>query len=110
MGIFPSCKIVFVATNGPRDAFPFFSKLSGVIPILFDAELLGTPEEIKRITGDPNEKSITIRSYNGQISFEEGGEPNGFACQVGYLERECTRYIRFDLDLRTGLGTIERID
>jgi hypothetical protein len=109
MSIFPSCKIAFVAANGPRDAFPFFSKQSGVIPILFDAELLGTPEEIRGITGDPDEKYITIRVYNGQTSCEDGKEPNGFACHVGYLDRECTRYIRFDLDLRTGLGTIERI-
>jgi hypothetical protein len=111
MSDYPSCQIAFSSSNGPKDAFLFFTR-NVVIPNIFDAKMIGTPEQIEKITGDPKDEFVTIWGYNGQINCDSSGKtrgPHDSACQVGYLERDCVRYIRFEIDLNTGIGTIERI-
>ena len=109
---FPSCPFVFISGSGIVGAFLFFTR-NVIVPLIFDAELTGTLEEIKGITGNSNEKFITIRAYNGQVNFDESGKtkkPHGSASHVGYLERKLERYIRYTIDLKTGKGKIERIN
>lgn len=116
MNQFPSCAIRFSLSDGMccsnkhTMAYEYFRRPppSG---LLVEFALEGTNEEIIGITGDPNEKFVIVRTANGQINIDpRKKEPNGSAAMTGHLDRLRRKYIRFELDLKTGKGLIERID
>lgn len=109
-----TCAICFHSENRdcPEAAFSFFTKAIQHIspPIFAEFRLLGTAEEISEIVDDPKEKFVIVRLGNGGSNWNKKNEkPNGSVLIMGSFDREQETYVRIELDLSTGRGTITRI-
>lgn len=108
MSSFKPCRIIF-----PGDGHSLFLSQRSAFPMSLTFDLHGTREQIRRVTDNPADETVTVRvdktEHEPACELSPEKRLAHTIALIGYIYQEPEKKIRISLNLVSGRGKIERI-